>query len=37
VTVYLISQHDPRGERADQLAAVRDEYRYTMDFGFPVS
>ena len=35
--MYLISQHDPRGERADQLAAVRDEYRYTMDFGFPVS
>ena len=34
---YLISQHDPRGERADQLAAVRREYRYTMDFGFPVS
>lgn len=35
--VYLISQHDARGERADQLAAVRREYRYTMDFGFPVS
>jgi arachidonate 15-lipoxygenase len=34
---YLISQHDPRGERADQLAAARSEYRYTMDFGFPVS
>jgi len=34
---YLISQHDPRGERADQLAAVRREYRYSMDFGFPVS
>jgi arachidonate 15-lipoxygenase len=34
---YLISQHDPRGERADQLAAVRSEYRYTMDLGFPVS
>ncbi|MFI9385938.1 lipoxygenase family protein [Kutzneria sp. NPDC052558] len=34
---YLISQHDPRGERADQLAAARREYRYTMDFGFPVS
>ena len=34
---YLISQHDPRGERADQLAAVRREYRYTMDLGFPVS
>jgi len=34
---YLISQLDPRGERADQLAAVRAEYRYTMDFGFPVS
>ncbi|MFC4944713.1 lipoxygenase family protein [Pseudonocardia sp. GCM10023141] len=34
---YLISQNDPRGERGEQLAELRGEYRYNMDFGFPVS
>jgi arachidonate 15-lipoxygenase len=34
---YLISQDDPRVERAEQLAALRGTYRYAMDYGFPVS
>jgi arachidonate 15-lipoxygenase len=37
VTDYLISQHDGRADRAEQLAAVRAGYTYKMDFGFPVS
>ena len=26
---YLISQHDPRGERTEQLAAVKAAHTYT--------
>ncbi|MEU0881367.1 hypothetical protein ABZ345_22375 [Lentzea sp. NPDC005914] len=34
---YLISQHDSRAERVEQVAAVRSVYRYDMDMGFPVA
>ena len=34
---YLISQHDPRGERAEQLAALRAAHRYDSAYGFPVA
>jgi hypothetical protein len=27
---YLISQHDPRGERSEQMAAVKAAYTYDM-------
>jgi hypothetical protein len=34
---YLLSQHDGRPERAEQLAALRETYSYNLDFGFPVA
>ena len=34
---YLISQRDPRGERAEQLAAVKAAHTYNMEYGFPVA
>ena len=34
---YLISQHDPRGERSEQMAAVKAAYTYDMQYGFPVA
>jgi arachidonate 15-lipoxygenase len=34
---YLISQHDPRGERTEQLTAVKAAHTYNMEYGFPVS
>ena len=34
---YLISQKDPRGERAEQLAALRAAHTYDMAYGFPVA
>ena len=34
---YLISQDDPRSERGDQLAAMRESYKYDVTYGFPVS
>lgn len=34
---YLISQHDPRGERPEQLAAARAAHTYSLELGFPVS
>ena len=34
---YLISQHDPRGERAEQMAAVKAAHTYNMAYGFPVA
>ena len=34
---YLISQHDPRGERPEQLAAVKAAHTYNVEYGFPVS
>ncbi|MFD8500918.1 lipoxygenase family protein [Amycolatopsis sp. NPDC059657] len=37
MTEYLISQHDGRAERAEQLAAVRAGYTYNLELGFPVS
>jgi arachidonate 15-lipoxygenase len=37
VTDYLISQHDGRADRAEQLAAVRAGYKYNVEFGFPVA
>jgi arachidonate 15-lipoxygenase len=37
VTEYLISQHDPRGERPEQLAAVKATHTYNMEYGFPVA
>jgi hypothetical protein len=37
VPEYIISQHDPRGERTEQLAAVKAAPTYNMEYGFPVS
>jgi arachidonate 15-lipoxygenase len=37
VPEYIISQRDPRGERSEQLAAVKAEHTYNMEYGFPVS
>jgi arachidonate 15-lipoxygenase len=37
VPEYLISQRDPRGERTEQLAAVKAAHTYNMEYGFPVS
>ena len=34
---YIISQRDPRGERTEQLAAVKAAHTYNMEYGFPVS
>ena len=34
---YLISQDDSRGERPEQLAAVRAAHTYNLELGFPVS
>jgi hypothetical protein len=34
---YLISQRDPRGERSEQMAAVKAAYIYNMQYGFPVT
>jgi arachidonate 15-lipoxygenase len=34
---YLISQHDPRGERSEQLAAVAATHSYNLEYGFPVT
>src|SRR5690242_1902611 len=34
---YLISQHDPRGERSEQMAAVKAAYTYDLQYGFPVA
>ena len=34
---YLISQHDPRGERAEQMAAVKAAHTYNLEYGFPVA
>ena len=34
---YLISQHDPRGERTEQLAAVKAAHTYNVEYGFPVA
>ena len=34
---YLISQHDPRGERTEQLAAVKAAHTYNLEYGFPVA
>src|SRR4029450_6401364 len=34
---YLISQHDPRGERSEQLAALRAAHSYDSAYGFPVA
>jgi arachidonate 15-lipoxygenase len=34
---YLLSQHDPRPERAEQLKAAREHYAYDMRYGFAVS
>ena len=34
---YLISQDDSRGERPEQLAAVRAAHTYNLALGFPVS
>ncbi len=34
---YRISQHDPREDRAEQLAAVRAGHTYNLELGFPVS
>ena len=34
---YLISQNDPRGERAEQMAAVKAAHTYNMEYGFPVA
>jgi arachidonate 15-lipoxygenase len=34
---YLLSQHDPRPERAEQLKIVRDNYSYNMKYGFAVT
>ncbi len=33
----LLPQHDGRGERAEQLAALRATYSYNMEMGFPVA
>ena len=32
-----ISQNDPRGERAEQMAAVKAAHTYNMEYGFPVA
>jgi len=37
VPEYIISQRDPRGERTEQLAAVKAAHTYNMEYGFPVS
>jgi arachidonate 15-lipoxygenase len=37
VPEYLISQNDPRGERAEQLAAVKAAHTYNLEYGFPVA
>jgi arachidonate 15-lipoxygenase len=37
VPEYLISQQDPRGERPEQLSAVRAAHTYNLELGFPVS
>jgi arachidonate 15-lipoxygenase len=37
VPEYIISQRDPRGERSEQLAAVKAAHTYNMEYGFPVS
>src|SRR4029079_19455121 len=34
---YLISQHDTRGERSEQMAAVKKVHTYNMQYGFPVA
>jgi arachidonate 15-lipoxygenase len=34
---YVISQNDPRGERAEQMAAVKAAHTYNMEYGFPVA
>ena len=34
---YLISQHDPRGERSEQLAALKAAHSYDSAYGFPVA
>ena len=34
---YIISQRDPRGERTEQLAAVKAAHAYNVEYGFPVS
>ncbi|MDX6279743.1 MAG: arachidonate 15-lipoxygenase [Kribbellaceae bacterium] len=34
---YLLSQHDGRVERAEQLAALRETYSYNLEMGFPVA
>ena len=34
---YLISQNDPRGERAEQMAAVKAAHTYNLEYGFPVA
>lgn len=34
---YLISQNDPRGERAEQMAAAKAAHTYNMQYGFPVA
>jgi arachidonate 15-lipoxygenase len=34
---YLISQRDPRGERSEQMAAVKAAYTYNTEYGFPVA
>src|SRR4029079_18240953 len=37
VPEYLISQHDTRGERSEQMAAVKKVHTYNMQYGFPVA
>ena len=34
---YIISQRDPRGERTEQLAAVKAAHTYNLEYGFPVA
>lgn len=34
---YLISQNDPRSERAEQMAAAKAAHTYNMQYGFPVA